>query len=196
VIQCEVPRLRLVNGRKFSVRAYLVIWGIELWLAREFMLKVHGEPYSKDSTSAHVHIESRAASADIGVDMKRGSQLPEHGAYLAEMQRVLAAKLAPFVAKLPPRPEASACRVNYSVLGADFLFDGDGQGWLIEFNYAPCLWDTKLETNHLKKQFAEALFANFFSPAVARMPIDTAVDVDPATLHTAEATAAFVRCNP
>lgn len=76
VIQLEVPRLALLDGRKFSTRAYLVIWGSELWLGTEYLVKVHAEPYSRQTLTKAAHVESRGANA--GITAVAGSSLPQH----------------------------------------------------------------------------------------------------------------------
>jgi hypothetical protein len=206
-----VDRLLLHKGRKFSVRSYCVLWNGQAYLWKEFLVKVHAEPYTRSSTDKDVHVESRAANGSV--EAFRGSDLPhgfassapstrqevagiesvedagEEGGYgiglemFCEMVRVLAEKMKPFVENLQKSAANAPSKLPYAILGVDFLFSqGLGntsstihesneanklQGWLIEFNYSPCLYDTASFTNCIKQELAEDVVTNFIVPNLA-----------------------------
>ena len=182
-------------GHKCSVRAYLVVWRQELYLWTEYLVKIHAAPYTRDSLSKDVHVESRAAGA--GVRPVRGTALgPLGAAMLEEMARLCDAKLSGFAGGLR---SDGACGARYAILGLDFLFSRRGgaarpadagagpvQGWLIECNYAPCLWDTAAFTNRLKRELMDAFYTAFLAPNAAAAA--AAAAGEPASLAFA--------CNP
>eukprot|EP00035_Acanthoeca_spectabilis_P000109 m.70960 g.70960 ORF g.70960 m.70960 type:complete len:382 (+) comp10044_c0_seq1:617-1762(+) len=176
VIQREIPSPRLIDSRKCSVRSYVVVWGHELWLWSEFLLKIHAAPYTDASTSKEVHVGCRAANQDV--EARRGTELATHAADVAEMRRVVAATLGPWADGLAPPP--SGVSGQYGLLGVDFLFDCDDVGHLIEVNCSPCLRDTGAFTNAVKRELAEDFCRLFVAP--------TAVGLDPAPMT------AFVQC--
>ena len=106
-----------------------------------------------------------------------------------EMVRVLAEKMKPFVDSLGQQEGGHSAtgsteeKLPYAILGVDFLFSGGGssrgkahechkdepagnklQGWLIEFNYSPCLYDTAPFTNSIKQELAEDMVTEFVEP--------------------------------
>jgi hypothetical protein len=160
VIQREVAAPRLHDGRKCSVRGFVVVWGRTLWLWSEFLVKVHSAPYTLDSTAKAVHVESRGGSK--GITALRGTELQTHAADLAEMRRLIKTTFSPWATTLEDSP-AWACG-QYALVGLDFLFDRNNRGFLIEANCSPCLIDTAAFTNGIKRELARAVCHTFINP--------------------------------
>jgi hypothetical protein len=179
VVQREVARPRLRDGRKCSVRSYVVVWNRTLWLWREFLLKVHASPYaSAAATDDAAHIHCRGAGP--GVTALRGSVLPTYADDLAEMARLVGLKLGPWAASLDAPSQWS--NGHYAIIGMDFIFNTDGRGNIIEANCSPCMFDTSPGTNAIKRDLARAFCSVFVAPSADGLP------------HRAAESGEFVSC--
>lgn len=133
LVQRGVENIRLIDGRKFTVRVYVLVWNGEVYLYDDGFAVIHGVPYEPGSTDYTVQIDhqgyEKASSAVALLPMHRYEEwkrdFPRVGACIAALAPVF-------------QPVVSASsETRYAVLGLDFLFTDEPGVRLIEINNMP-----------------------------------------------------------
>ncbi len=133
LLQAGVENLVLIDGRKFTVRIYLLLWNGCAYLFDDGFLVIHAPKYREGSTDYAVQVDHRGyQDASTGVTMHRISDHPKLGNF---MQRTAAMmqRLAPVLA-----PCRDACDERHFLLpGVDLLVCRTGDLRCIEINAIP-----------------------------------------------------------
>lgn len=131
VLQQAVTDLDLVEGRKYTIRCYMLIWHGQAFLHKFWYKVIHGETYQPDATDYGVQVSLRYSGggtefhpvADINTD----DRLLE----LVRVHREIAREIASIVEE--------SSRETYSILGCDFVIESGGRARLVEVNAYPNL---------------------------------------------------------
>lgn len=133
IIQAGVTNLTLFDGRKFTCRAYCLIWDHKIYLYQNGFLVVHGQSYDPNSTDYAVQIDHTGyADKHSPVTMLPLLRYPEYDRYYPEIRKLIET-LTPVLE--PTRLAADSS--HYIVLGIDMLFRADGSVRLLEINSIP-----------------------------------------------------------
>ncbi len=131
VLQQAVTDLDLIDGRKYTIRCYMLIWHGTAFLHHFWYKVIHGETYQPDSTDYGAQVSLRYSGG--GTEFEPVAEI-ESDSRFTELQRVhreIAREFA-FITE-----ESSA--ETYSILGCDFVFERSGRARLIEVNAYPNL---------------------------------------------------------
>lgn len=133
IIQQGVESLSLIDGRKFTVRVYVLVWNRAVYLYGDGFAVVHGVPYQRGSTDYAVQIDHRGyEQTDSSVTLLPMHRYPDWETVSPRVRECIAA-LTPL---LQPVIEASD-ETTYAVLGLDFLITDELDVKLIEINNMP-----------------------------------------------------------
>ncbi|CAK9113342.1 unnamed protein product [Durusdinium trenchii] len=141
VFQRAVQDLELIDGRKFVLRYFFLIYDGSLYLHHRAVVIVHGLPYEPQSVDAGVQFrhnwyEVDAADGAYLMTMHKCPQAPRWRAALARRLAQLAPALQPLLAATA-KQHGTATR--YVLVGGDAVIEGNGDAKLIEFNMYPNL---------------------------------------------------------
>lgn len=133
IVQAGVTDLALFNGRKFTARAYCLIWNQTIYLYQNGFLVVHGREYDPNSTDYAVQIDHGGYHTDEGpVTMHQLINYPEYARYYPSIKQLID-NLSPVLE--PTRLASDSSR--YILLGIDLLLRDDGSARLLEINTFP-----------------------------------------------------------
>ncbi len=140
ILQEAVTDLKLMDGRKYTIRAYSIIWNEQIHLYKKWYRIIHGGMYSANATDYRIQVSLR-------YDGNETTFLPQFAATsIEEFDSLLTAnqKLKDIMSEIVEESD----RDTYSILGCDFLIEKSGNAKLIEINAYPNLV-------HLDKAVAE-----------------------------------------
>jgi prolyl 4-hydroxylase len=131
IVQEGVSDLQLLDGKKYTVRAYLLIWNQQLYLYRSWYRVIHSAPYSNADTDYDIQVSMRHGPG--GAAFEPANPVAHKAEYraLKRINRRLK-KLLSSVAE-------QSSRDVYSILGCDYLLEHSGNAKLIEINTSPNL---------------------------------------------------------
>lgn len=133
IIQEAIEELALIDGRKFTARAYLLAWQSRCWVFDEGFVLLHGLPYDAGSTDYAVQIDHRGYQNEgSAVQMYPLRAMPMTRSFLPGLHHLLAA-LQPILA---PCVRASGPD-RYLLLGVDYLVQRSQKVQLLEINTVP-----------------------------------------------------------
>lgn len=141
ILQEAVGNLELFEGRKFTIRAFVLIWRGELYLFRRWYQAVHGARYEEDSTdfSAQVSLRYEEGGTEFFSTDYRADPL-QYSSLCSALEQLY--EPLDFVLN-------ESSRHKYILLGCDFLIQQDGQAKLIEINSYPNLMHKDVNVAHL-----------------------------------------------
>ncbi len=134
ILQAGIENIDLIDGRKFTIRMYCVVWNGSVYLYDGGFLVIHGVPYRKGSTDYAVQIDHRGYERDDS---------PVALMPLADYahRKTVVARVEACVRDLWPVLEGTRNAASgtdaYAVLGMDFLRLDDGTVKLVEINSMP-----------------------------------------------------------
>ncbi|SBS31137.1 Tubulin-tyrosine ligase family protein [Marinomonas aquimarina] len=133
IIQAGVTDLALFDGRKFTARAYCLIWNHTIYLYQNGFLVVHGREYDANSTDYAVQIDHAGYHSEEGpVQMHQLINYSEYERYwpgIKQLMQSMGALLEP--------TRLAADSTHYILLGIDVLLREDGSAQLLEINSFP-----------------------------------------------------------
>ena len=131
VIQQGVRDVQLIRGRKFKIRAFVLLlsdWSA--WVYRESLVVLHEKPYNPDSTDRDVHISPP--------DREGVERLSEQ-AFEPAIRDQLGEVAAKSIDCLREKNRTPDIQNRYQLFGYDLIMDRDGRLNLIEINAFPNL---------------------------------------------------------
>lgn len=133
ILQEGMDDIRLIDGRKFVSRIYVLVWDGRVFLYRDGFHVVHGVPYVPGSTDYKVQIEHEGYhKADGGPYLMPFAGDPEMAERFAAVETTIRG-IAPSLARL----RAASSRGDYIMLGLDLITLSDGSMRVIEINAIP-----------------------------------------------------------
>jgi len=145
LIQKVVESAMLLDGRKFSVRVYVVYFALEegeVFLMDNGLVKLASEPASSSSLDPRVHMTNSGRETNMEQrDLRSLKQTLGEPAYTNLWERIhsLTWTLLMEIYK-PIQPSVSLESLGLpKILGLDFVVDQDVQPWLLEVNRFPGL---------------------------------------------------------
>lgn len=133
IIQAGVENIRLIDGRKFTVRIYVLVWNGSVYLYDDGFAVIHGVPYAPGSTDYAVQIDHRGYQLDDSAVTMLPLHRYEPWTGFSPAIRDCIAALQPV---LQPTISASSDEI-YAVLGLDFLLLENMGASLLEMNSMP-----------------------------------------------------------
>lgn len=171
IVQAGVTGLALFEGRKFTTRAYCLIWNQTIYLYQNGFLVVHGAKYDPNSTDYAVQIDHAGYHSDDGpVQMQQLINYSEYECYFPSIKQLIQ-DLKPVLE--PTRLATDASR--YILLGIDLLLREDGSARLLEINSFPNF----IHSHEIISQ----VNIPFFSAALRTMLGDETVVLEPIIHH-------------
>ncbi|CAJ1339666.1 unnamed protein product [Effrenium voratum] len=155
VLQRGVQDLELIDGRKFVVRFYLLVYDHRIYLHEMGVLIVHGARY--DPTSVEDTVQVRHDWYDDASDtrlllLQSVDEGPRWREAIAAQLRAAAPALAPLL--------AASSTSRYVVVGGDALLRSNGESKLIELNMYPNLFaDRELVDDQVYKPLTEDILS-------------------------------------
>ncbi len=154
VLQQAVTDLDLINGRKYTLRCYMLIWNGKAYLHRYYYRVIHGEPYKADATDYGIQVSLRYSGGGTEFEPVTDTATNARFDELLRVHRALAREFAFIVEE--------STRETFSLLGCDFLVERSGRARLIEVNAYPNLV-------HLDSAIASQVIYPMVKDAVATM---------------------------
>ena len=129
IIQEGIIDIKLLDGKKFVLRPYVIVYNKRVFMAKDVLCIIHGSVYDSTSTSHAVQIGHYAP----GVDMVPLADTA-YAAYGARVRDAVAAVRRVFDGAV----EASS-EHRYALIGPDLLLRENGSLVFIEFNDFPSM---------------------------------------------------------
>ncbi|MEQ8313371.1 MAG: hypothetical protein RIC17_04570 [Gammaproteobacteria bacterium] len=135
VLQQALVDVDLINGRKYTIRCYLLIWNGQCYLHRHWYKVIHGEAYDRNSTDYAVQVSLRYSGGGTEFAAVTPALADEsEQAMFAELKR----SNTKIIRELPFLM-AESDREQYTILGCDFVVEANSRAKLIEINAYPNL---------------------------------------------------------
>ncbi len=151
IIQAGVENIRLINGRKFTARIYLLLWNNQVHLFDDGFALIHAPQYQQGSTDYSVQVDHKGyEKADSAVEMKLASELDDFAEMMAKA-RTAAERIMPIFAGAI----AATSSKRYILLGIDLLCLNNGDVTFIEINAIPNFIHSKKVNQTLNVPFFE-----------------------------------------
>ncbi len=131
ILQQAIRDVRLIENRKYTIRAYTLVWNKKVYLYRKWYRIIHGGIYSPDTTDYEIQVSLRysGGGTEFKPEFSDSSQSEFESLSLANEK--LKAVFSPLIEKSDRR--------SYCILGCDFLIRESGEAMLIEINAYPNL---------------------------------------------------------
>ena len=134
IIQEAITHLALIDGKKFTVRMYVLCFDNKIFMYPEGIIVVHGKHYEKNSRDPEVQfIHDGYDNPDKAVYMLRLSEYEHYTQVLPKMEKVVCESFSPFKTYL------KSGAMEYCLFGIDLLITEDLNVALIEINDRPNL---------------------------------------------------------
>ncbi len=158
ILQAEIKNIKLLEGRKFVVRFYILVWNGQAFLFRDGFMVVHGTDYIKGSTDYEVQINHAGYEKDAAsVKLIPLSHHSEYDEYFPAIQKA-GEKLLPILQECL----AESSPTDYIFLGIDGIMQ-DAYGFqLIEVNSIPNFVHTQEIIEDVNIPFFEASLRKIF----------------------------------
>lgn len=169
IVQRGVENIRLIDGRKFTVRLYVLVWNGGVYLYDDGFAVIHGAPYEPGSTDYAVQIDHRGyekTASDVTL-------LPMHryDQWTHDLPRISACMTA-LAPVLQPVVNASS-DTRYAVLGLDFLFTDEPGVRLVEINNMPNFIHNKNINETVNIPFWQSVVTRLLSGPGETHPVGT-----------------------
>lgn len=133
IIQEAIQDLALIDGRKFTLRLYVLAHAGRLYLYSNGFAVVHKAPYRQGSTDPDVQfLHDGYLNSDSGIRLVELGQLPEYDTILKNAADMLANSFAVFGNRLKYEPVTQYC-----LFGVDILVRQNLGCVLVEINDRP-----------------------------------------------------------
>lgn len=161
-IQQQVTPIDLIDGRKYTARAYVFVHNKRLYLFDDGFVMIHGVPYQAQATDHASQVDHAGYHlADGAVKMTRIAELPEAAQKLAGIRAALQ-RLQPALENYLDASSMTA----FGLLGIDLLFTPDHQARFIEINAKANF----SHTEQINQQLNVPFFAAFLSQLYTERP--------------------------
>ncbi len=133
IVQQAITDVKTYEGRKFTIRAYVLICRGRIEAYPQGILIAHGVPYDPNSTDYGVQVDhSGYTEPDSKITMLSTAQMP-WGETFTDLYGEFVSELSPVLEDL----RAACASDAYSVLGLDLLLTSNSELKLIEINAHP-----------------------------------------------------------
>lgn len=133
LLQAGVEDLALMDGRKFTVRIYVLLWNRQVFLFDDGFVLVHGTAYVRGSTDYNVQVDHRGYDRENGpVKMGLCSDRAQTWTLVGDTRDLLI-RMRPILRDTL----AATSVIRYLILGIDVLQKSDGTPVFIEINAIP-----------------------------------------------------------
>ncbi|RUO62515.1 hypothetical protein [Pseudidiomarina insulisalsae] len=161
-IQQQVDDIELVDGKKYTARAYVFVHDQKVFLFDDGFVMIHGKPYDPKATDFATQIDHRGYhEAGSAIKMMRMTELPELERKRAELQKAIIL-LKPILADFIN----ASSKTEYGLLGVDLLFKANHEVRLIEVNSKSNFVHTELINNSLNVPFFAALLSQLYTGSI------------------------------
>jgi len=154
IIQEAVQDLLLLEQRKFTLRAYVLVNRGQLYLFSDAIYVLHAAPYDPQSQDPHVQFEHTGyMRADSPVSMRPFAEFPQQSEVMQNLAAEMARAFAAFRNLLKyEKPQA------YCLFGIDALVKMDLTTVLIEINDRPNLVHPRLVNESVNVPMLRAMY--------------------------------------
>lgn len=155
IIQEAIDDLDVINGKKFTLRAYALVCRGSVYLYPEGVIVVHGkdfDPQDKSAESQYLH--DGYMRADSPVKMLAFSDYQHYSTVLENLKLTVAMSFLPFRDKLLDGRDSTYC-----LFGVDILVESSLNTVLVEINDRPNLVHTQAINNHVSVPVIQAMMA-------------------------------------
>ncbi len=155
IIQEAIDDLDVIDGKKFTLRAYVLVYQGIVYLYPEGVIVIHGkdfDPQDKSAESQYLH--DGYARSDSPVKMLAFSQYQHYSKVLENLKLTVAMSFLPFRDKL-----LDGCHSTYCLFGVDILVESSLDTVLVEINDRPNLVHTQTINNQVSIPVIQAMLA-------------------------------------
>ena len=162
IIQEGIVDLKLIDNKKFVIRAYIIIFNNKIYLSKHSLCIVHGKKYNKISKSFEIQIKHTVGEGRIPlVETIYYSYINNIKEALNNMKELF-------------KPIIDNSKDKYIIIGPDILITNDGEIKFLEFNTFPNInWVTNKE-----KKIKENMLFDLFNLVFFNYKSDTLLLVD------------------
>lgn len=159
IIQAQVSDIELLNERKYTARAYVLVHHHRMYLFDDGFVMIHGPRYDENATDFAVQVDHAGyTEADSPIHMLRMVELPDYERkfdQLIKTMRTLKPVLREFIEASSP--------THYGLLGIDLLFTRDHQPVLIEINSKANFVHTQAINDSVNSAFFAAVLSTLYT---------------------------------
>lgn|GEM_PF-1187051 len=135
IIQEAVQDLSLIEGRKYTLRLYVLAYGGKLYLYQDGFVVVHGRPFQRGSKDPLVQfVHEGYLQPESGIELIQFSRLSDAAAILAHAANTLSNNFRAFSNRLKYERDT-----HYCLFGVDLLVRENLHTVLVEINDRPNL---------------------------------------------------------
>lgn len=130
ILQTQITDLELLEGRKYTARAYVFVFNKQVYCFDDGFVMIHGVPFDAASTDFAAQVDhSDYHQPDGCVKMATLADLPDYPAKIASIYSAIA-QVKPI---LEPLITASS-PYRYALIGIDLLFQQQNKVQIVELN--------------------------------------------------------------
>jgi hypothetical protein len=131
ILQHAITDIQLVDNKKYTIRAYVLVWDSQLFLYDKWYRVIHGGRYCPEATDYDIQVSMRYEGGGTNFTPHTTQTTPDEFSALREVNGRIKTVLEPLV--------AASDRNNYALLGCDYLIKASGEAIMIEINAYPNL---------------------------------------------------------
>lgn len=162
IIQEAIEDIDLIDKRKYTLRAYVLVFRGQVYLFPEGVLVIHGKDYSADDKSAEAQfLHTGYASSESEVSMRPLSSHAHYRAVLKSLRSLVPRCFMPFKNHLLDGKDNTYC-----LFGIDVLVGSDFDAYLVEINDRPNLVHTRAINQAVSVPVVKAMMHVFDSARI------------------------------
>ena len=152
IIQEGIVNLKLIDNKKFVIRAYIIIFNNKIYLSKYMLSVVHGEKYIKTNTSYDIQINHNGYANKESKPYLINIEETEYSEYISKIRDALSNMKELF------NPLIENSNKKFIIIGPDILINDKDEIKFIEFNTVPNLVHTKYINDNVNEEMLLDLF--------------------------------------
>ena len=156
IIQEGVINLKLIDNKKFVIRAYIIIFNNKMYLSYHSLCIVHGKEYDSKNTSYDIQIKHDGYANKTSKIKIYSLHETKYSSYIYKIRDALMNIKELFI------PIINNSKNKYIIIGPDILITDKDEIKFIEFNTFPNLVHNKYNNDNVKEKMLLDLFKLVF----------------------------------
>jgi len=156
IIQEGVQNLKLIDNKKFVIRAYIIIENNKIYLSKHMFVVVHGKDYDSKSSAYDIQVKHEGyANKESAIKMYPLHETA-YSSYIYKIRDALKNMKELF------EPITNNSNDQFIIIGPDILITDEDEIKFIEFNTLPNLMHTKYINENVNEKMLIDLFKLVF----------------------------------
>ena len=152
IIQEGLQNLKLIDNKKFVIRAYIIIFNNNFYLSKHMFVIVHGKDYDSKSSAYDVQIKHEGYINKASAIKMYPLHETEYSSYIYKIRDALKNMKELF------KPIINNSNNQFIIIGPDILITNKDEIKFIEFNTLPNLQHTKYINENVNEKMLFDLF--------------------------------------